>query len=140
MKGLRRLSLLLLGIALFARPVLAAEDEARVKAREAWIAHLQAELGLNEDQAKEIRTVLETMKPGELTGGGDNGVSSPAAIADRRERSRQAIQKVEAILTPEQRTRWAQMREKRLQERRGAAPAASPAPQASPSPAAVPQG
>ena len=98
------------------------QEDPRTKAREAWIAHLQTELTLTEQQVKDVRGVLETLKPGELTGG-DAGVLSPEALAERRERGRQAIQKIDALLTPDQRTRWAQMREKRRQEHAAPAPA-----------------
>jgi len=108
---------------------LRADDAARVKAREAWLERIKGELTLSEQQVKEIRTILESEKPGEVaseTGAG--GAAAPAAT-DRRQRSKEAIQKIDAVLTPEQRTHWAQMREKRRQSKGAATtPETTPAP------------
>ena len=96
---------------------LRADDAARVKAREAWLERIKGELTLSEPQLKEIRTILENEKPNQVEG------------EERRQRSKEAIEKIDAVLTPEQRTHWAQMREKRRQAKgASAAPEASPAP------------
>jgi hypothetical protein len=104
-----------------------AQEDPHLKAREAWIARLTTDLTLTPEQVKGLRGVLETLKPGELAGGAAAG--DGAAAAERRERSKQAIQKINDLLTPEQRTLWAQLREKRSQPRPQASPTATPAPQ-----------
>jgi hypothetical protein len=106
---------------------LRADEAGRVKAREAWLERIKGELTLSEQQVQEIRTILESEKPGEVAG--DAGGDGSTAVADRRQRSKEAIHKIDAVLTPEQRTRWAQMREKRRQGKGAATtPEASPAP------------
>jgi hypothetical protein len=104
-----------------------AQEAPHIKAREAWLARLKGDLTLTEQQVKDVRAVLETLKPGELAGGAAAGDGS--AAAERRERSRQAIQKINDLLTPEQRTLWAKLREKRSQHgKAGAAPTPTPTP------------
>jgi len=94
-----------------------ADEATRAKAREAWIERIKGELTLSEQQVTDIRTILETEKPAEVAG------------EERRQRSKEAIDKIDAVLTPEQRTRWAQMREKRRQGKGATTtPEASPAP------------
>lgn len=108
-------------------PPAGAQEDPHLKAREAWITRLTTDLTLTPEQVKGLRVVLETLKPGELAGGAAPGDS--AAAVERRERSKQAIQKINDLLTPEQRTLWAQLREKRSQGRPQASPTATPAPQ-----------
>lgn len=98
-----------------------ADDAARSKAREAWLERIKGDLTLSDQQVKEIRTILESEKPAEVAG------------EDRRQRSKEAIEKIDAVLTPEQRTLWAQLREKR-RHAKGAATAAEPSPAPTPKP------
>lgn len=104
-----------------------AQEDPHLKAREAWISRLTTDLTLTAEQVKGVRTVLATLKPGELAGGAAAGDS--AAAAERRERSKQAIQKINELLTPEQQKLWAQLREKRSQGRPQPSPTATTAPQ-----------
>jgi hypothetical protein len=109
-----------------------ADEAGRLKAREAWIERIKGELALSEEQVKEIRTILESEKPA-LASEAGAAVDGSAALPDRRQRSKEAIQKIDAVLTPEQRTRWAEIREKRRQAKGASAtPEATPAPSPQP--------
>jgi len=111
---------LVVALGLMASPLFA-DDSTRANAREAWLERIKGELALSEQQVKEIRTILEAEKPAEVTG------------EERRQRSKEAIEKIDAVLTSEQRTHWAQMREKRRR-----AKGAEAAPETSPAPAPTP--
>jgi septal ring factor EnvC (AmiA/AmiB activator) len=125
MKVRSRVTLLLVCSLLLAAPApLRAAEDARARAREAWIARLRTELSLDDEQVKGVRSVLESLKPGEASNAAD-GSATPAA--DRKERSQEAIKRINDLLTAEQRARWAQMREKRRHEH-GAAPGTSAGP------------
>lgn len=109
---------------------LRADETPRVKAREVWLERIKGELTLSEQQVKDIRAILESEKPAQIAPPAGAGADGSTAVADRRQRSKEAIHRIDALLTPEQRTHWAQMREKRRQSKATAAtPEASPAPQ-----------
>ena len=104
-----------------------ADDATRVKAREAWLERIKGELALSDEQVKEIRAILESEKPAEVAAEAGAAGDTAVATTDRRQRSKEAIEKIDAVLTPEQRTHWAQMREKR-RHAKGAPAAAEPTP------------
>lgn len=80
---------------------------------------MKTNLGLSEDQATKIQAIMKEAAPAMQALRDDTSLSQEDRRAKFQELRKQTDEKIGAVLTPEQKTKWEAAREERRKQRQG---------------------